>query len=325
MSLTIAPEVAHLSVPSFWRWFLPVLGDWLVIVLAMYFAVTYNVWWVYLLAIIVIGSRQHALMILGHDGAHGFALSHLPTNDLFTNIFCFWPVGMNLKTYRSYHFKHHKNVGTVNDPELVSKFWSEPNWDLPLSKRRLFGYFLLDLSGIGFLVYKRKLITYNLRRLFSGQSLVPVFEKIADSDGKMKSNRMISIPQIFFLTFLIFDLVLSGWWAVVVLWVVSFLTAGFAFFRLQVWTEHLGTFATNRIHANWWQALIIFPHYTWYHYEHHKWSSVPHWNLPQARKLDTEVAVLTVSEFFDSLMRTSNVESGSLPDGREPVNVPTSV
>ena len=52
------------------------------------------------LAVMVIGSRQHALLILGHDASH---YRYLPTrwqNDLFANLFLMWPTFASVEGFR---------------------------------------------------------------------------------------------------------------------------------------------------------------------------------------------------------------------------------
>ena len=92
------------------------------------------------IAILVIGSRQHALGLLGHDGAHGLAFADRTVNDRFTRI-CFGLLGMRLIPYRLFHMPHHANLGHSGDPELPlkqHKSWWVFSWK----------YVARDLAGL---------------------------------------------------------------------------------------------------------------------------------------------------------------------------------
>jgi fatty acid desaturase len=97
---------------------------------------------------VVIGARQHALAILGHDGAHRLACRNRFINDLLTCILCFWPIGAALGGYRRFHFGHHRLVGTSDDPELLHKehAWLG-QWQTPLKPWRLALQLALDFCG----------------------------------------------------------------------------------------------------------------------------------------------------------------------------------
>lgn len=303
----VLPEVAHVSTPVLWRWLVPLMVDWGVIVGVFFVVLNVNVWWLYILGMAVIGSRQHALTILGHDGAHGSITKNLPLNDLLTSIFCFWPMGASLKAYREYHFIHHHSVGTIEDPELMGKYWSGPHWDLPVSRLRIIGNFLLDVLGIGILIYKWRYISEKC------------FHKWFWCTQRVHRTGIHS--QWVFLAIISAGCVYIDLWQIPLIWFLSMVTWGFAFFRLRIWTEHLGTFGTHRLHPNWWQRLLLLPHNTWLHFEHHRWSSVPFWNLTHARTLDTNTPVITLGQLFTELSTTQPIASGALPDGTFPKEV----
>jgi hypothetical protein len=89
-----------------------------------------------------------------------------------------------------------------------------------------------------------------------------------------------------------------GYWPVIALWFGALATSYWAFFHLRMWIEHVGTDGTHRVYLSWWQRLLFAPHNTWYHYEHHRWPSVPCHLLPRARLLDQTVPIVTWSELL---------------------------
>ena len=62
----------------------------------------------YLLAVMFIGSRQHALLILGHDASHYRYLRTRWQNDLFANLFLMWPTFASVEGFRKFHGTHHQ-------------------------------------------------------------------------------------------------------------------------------------------------------------------------------------------------------------------------
>jgi fatty acid desaturase len=87
---------------------------------------------------------------------------------------------------------------------------------------------------------------------------------------------------------------------ILLIWYAASLTAFWAVFRLRMWTEHVGTRETYRVSVSWWQRALYLPHNTWYHYEHHRWPSIPYWNLPRARALDRSEPVIPLNKLLAS-------------------------
>jgi len=130
-----------------WPWLADATLDWLIIAAAVIAAMALHHPFAYLLAVPVIGNRQHALAVLGHDGAH-FTLSRSKwLNDGLTNLLAMWPLGLTVSGYRSLHMKHHKETGTENAPELMHKAARAPQWDLPASRWTVLKYAAMDLAG----------------------------------------------------------------------------------------------------------------------------------------------------------------------------------
>ena len=112
-------------------WLADAALDWLVIAAAVAMIQLWPHVYTVLAGILIIGNRQHALAILGHDGTHYTLSRNAALNDFLTNLFCFWPLGLTVSGYRALHYAHHKNTGMENDPELGHKRMRSPQWDLP--------------------------------------------------------------------------------------------------------------------------------------------------------------------------------------------------
>lgn len=295
---------ATLSKPSAFRWLAAVLTDYGVIAVAMgaaYAAFAHAqqngfdaisdmiAFTVTVLAVFVIGTRQHAILVLGHDGSHGQISRNGRVNDWVANLFAFWPFGIGVSAYRKFHFAHHRYMGTDADPEFFQKKNCAPAYDLPATPRHLIRLAMTALvgEGIGGLVYFIKYLA--------------VRSPLRDKVGPI-------------VTWLAISLVLwqfNVWW-VAALWFVALATSFGAVFRLRVWTEHMGTADVHRISARFIYRLIFLPHNTWCHFEHHHFPSVPCWNLPKARALDVEAPISSVESLFASYADYDVIPSGDI-------------
>jgi fatty acid desaturase len=73
---------------------------------------------VWLLAFVVIGTRQHALVNLAHEGAHYNLSRNHRLNDWICDLLCAAPVLLETSSYRRGHLPHHVHLG---DAELDSE------------------------------------------------------------------------------------------------------------------------------------------------------------------------------------------------------------
>jgi hypothetical protein len=94
----------------------------------------------YAVAVVLIGSRQQALLILGHDASH---YRYLPTrwqNELFANLFLMWPTFASVEGFRKFHSTHHQYTNLPGDGNRHIWYTHdaagelEPNWVFPKTK-----------------------------------------------------------------------------------------------------------------------------------------------------------------------------------------------
>src|ERR1700761_4677471 len=94
------------------------LHAWLVIGASMaLFAVWPNPL-TFVVAVLLIGSRQLGLAILMHDGAHGAFMRTHWWNEWASQWLCASPVFTDTIPYRHYHLKHHRSTQQADDPDL---------------------------------------------------------------------------------------------------------------------------------------------------------------------------------------------------------------
>ncbi|TFG89317.1 MAG: hypothetical protein E4H18_00415, partial [Hyphomicrobiales bacterium] len=117
----------------------------------------------YILAVLFIGARQHALLILGHDASHFRTLKTRWQNDLFANLFMMWPTFASVEAFRKFHGTHHQYTNLPDDGNR--HIWRThdaagelaPDWQFP--KTRL---------GLAFVLLRRAAFVTGLTWIVRG-------------------------------------------------------------------------------------------------------------------------------------------------------------
>lgn len=273
-------EIKVLCKGNIYIWTMLTFIDWSVILLSFLLAASIDHIVTYWIASLIIGNRIHALAILGHDGSH-YSIVRQPRwlNDLMTCVLVFWPLGISLEGYRRFHLAHHRATGTEHDPELIHKNkWAAPEYDTPLSRRRMIYYLLRDLTGYGVIDVVRVAI------LFSPKNPVHMI-------GPVLTQTLFCIACI---------LTQNIW--VLVLWYFSVASSFWAHMRIRIWLEHVGTEGTHRYTVKPWQEYIFLPHFVAYHHEHHQNPAIPCWNLPKARALENPQDLVSAEDVLAHLL-----------------------
>ena len=110
-----AAKIKELSALDPARALVATAGEWVSIAAAIALC---SIFWhpaLYLIAVMFIGARQHALIILGHDASH---YRYLPTrwqNELVGNLFLMWPVFASVEGFRKFHATHHQHTNLPGD------------------------------------------------------------------------------------------------------------------------------------------------------------------------------------------------------------------
>ena len=268
-------QLKQLAKPQLWKFVVALAMDWLVIGGAMLCAAIWPVWWVCLASVIVIGTRQHALGVLGHEAAHYTATRNRKTNDTIGMLLCFWPIGGSLTGYRSFHQRHHRHLGTEHDPER--HFFKAEEWKIPVKTAAPMWRFIRGCLGFQILDYAMLI-----------HCLIP--------NSKID---WVGIPM-WWMGFATILWMLDSLW-LLGLYAIAIPTVFWALIEVRGWTEHRGIHETHRYHTNRLLQEIVFPHNVWMHYEHHQWCYIPFYNLPHARALDQKTPVVQLKEVFEFL------------------------
>ena len=243
--------------------------DWGLIVFGLSIFYYYPSALTFISAVILIGSRQFALAVLVHDGAHNLLFSNLKVNDFFSQWFF-----QDNRVYRPYHLKHHRFTETEDDPDLAL---SAP---FPITKISFFRKVLRDLTGItGFRRYSQALIS------------------ILKTDGDNLPDRLKGIwfkIHGFLITNILIFLAISfffHWSLYFLLWWLPAFTYYSLIIRIRNIAEHCVTSGSTDLDntrttlTNPIVRFLMAPHRVNYHLEHHLFMMCPWYNLPKAHKM----------------------------------------
>ncbi|PRQ10077.1 fatty acid desaturase [Enhygromyxa salina] len=271
------------------RWLGAAIADWAVIALTFIVVDAIDHPLAYALAVVPLGSRQQALGALFHDAAHKLVCRPSWLNDALGSALAAWPLGLTLGGYRRYHFAHHKQLGSAEDPENHHKGLIR-QWRLPARAPRVLLGFLGDLVGGG------------LPHLLAA--------------GKL--TRPVSVVEALGMA-VFWGVIVGACWVlgvvwVPIVWVVSIATVFWSGVRLRIWTEHLGTRGTHRVHVPEWLEQLIMPHDIGLHWEHHRHPSVPFYRLGELRAALPGPPIVTLPALARAFTTSAALRSGQVAE-----------
>lgn len=252
-----------------------VLFNWLIILAVIYFSILFPSLWLYILTVIIIGARMHALTVLMHDAAHYRFLKNRIWNDLIVNIYLMYPIFTSIEKYRRNHLAHHQKLNTDEDPDWAAK-QGKRSFTFPKSKTE----FVLRLASYLVLYQGIMDVAWLLKRLEGND------EK---NSGKSESR---SLKIVFYV--LLFGAItfLGVWQYYLLFWIVPFLSTFLMFQYIRSVAEHFGGLtyenlltSTRTVKASFIERFFIAPHNVGYHLEHHLYPGVPFYNLPKLHNL----------------------------------------
>ena len=253
-----------------------ILMNWAIILLSAYVCSRYFHPALYVLAVLIIGARMHALAILMHDAAHYRFLKNRKWSDLITNISSMYFLFTSVEIYRESHLLHHQHLNTEGDPIWVMKL-GRREYRFPKSKKE----FLLILFSYLFLIQGIRDIIWFTKS----------FPLLASS--KKGPTRKSLMTQTAFYGLLIGFLSVMGIWEEFALyWMIPYLSSLFMFQYIRSVSEHFGELSydhlltsSRTVKTNLIERFFIAPHNVGYHLEHHLYPGVPYYHLPRLHKL----------------------------------------
>jgi len=260
-----------------WRNVLSISSNWLQMSAAMALFFFYPNVITFLVALVIIGSRQFALAVLAHDAAHNLLFANNKMNDWAGQWFCAYPIFQDNRVYRPYHLKHHRHTETDDDPDLVL---SSP---FPITKRSFIRKVFRDLTGIT-----------GVKRYWGSLSSIfrtkgdNVFNKISKTSNKLHG---------FLISNLIIFILISTtmhWSLFLLLWWLPSFTYYSLIIRIRNISEHAVTPGNNDFDntrttkSTVLTRFLMVPHNVNYHLEHHLFTRCPWYNLPKAHSMMIE-------------------------------------
>ncbi len=235
-------------------------------VIFVFTCVNTSSWFLFFCSFILLSSRQHALLVLMHEGAHGLLFNNKGLND-FVGEFLGGLHFMSMLGYRRHHNKHHKvsNINTMEDPDFARKQNSQ--WVFKMSSLKIVKIFVFDLLGL------------NSRDFI---------QEAKDAKNFELENKK---QTLFFYTRLVCTLITIGvcfyfsLQSYLLIWVLSILTSLKLILRIRSIADHFGLKNKNELQKTrtiispWWERILLAPCSIGIHNEHHLFSRIPYYNL----------------------------------------------
>lgn len=227
-------------------------------------------WCVYLIAIVVIGSRQRGLMNLVHEASHRKLFRNRALNDWAGRLLAAFPLLASLEAYVCAHCRHH---GFLGDAEKD-----------PKTKR---------YDQLGLIVVPRKLREFVGKHLLKPLLLGHVpFNVLGAIDWKGEPARERVARATFWIVMIPVIVLLGLTTQVVLYWVVPFLTTFQVIRYYTEMAEHAGLdmddpwTATRNWTGSFLARWLLAPHYDdSYHLVHHLFVWIPHYRLGEAHRI----------------------------------------
>lgn len=267
-----------------WRSLLQVALEWGYIIFAIAAAEyvwdsSENIWLflpAYLLSIVWIATRQHAMGVLLHEAVHTRLACSKMINDFIGEWLLAWPLQISLWGYRRQHFLHHRAVGEDDDPDC-SRMRGVEKYTFPMSPRQI--YFIIVKYILGF---------YSL---YDGREAME--HLVAGIPKRLQATRIALYAAMIALS-IYFDF----WLGLILYWIIPSSTFLFLFMYIRLVGEHGALKAkgdifevTRHVDPTWLERWLIAPNHVNYHLDHHLYASIPFYNLPKLHDalLDNEV------------------------------------
>jgi fatty acid desaturase len=229
----------------------------------------------FIVAVILIGSRQLGLAILMHDGAHGVLMRTKALNEWVSQWLCAYPVFTDTIPYRHYHLKHHRSTQQPDDPDLVL---SAP---FPITRASFRRKMIRDITGQTGFKQRRAQIKAALGK--PGEPLAARFSTF---------QRKLGGPLIANAVLLAMFTAFGKPHYYLMVWILPLVTWQQVITRVRNIAEHAVVPDNDDVmrnarttYASWWERALVAPYWVNYHVDHHMLMYVPCYNLPKLHAL----------------------------------------
>jgi fatty acid desaturase len=254
----------RLHARSPWRGILALASDWGLVSLSVAAAVKFGILLVPL-ALVIIGSRQRALVVLAHEGAHRALHPNREINDILAKYFACLPMFLDYSVFCRRHAEHHRYLG---DPHKDTDFLHSEE----------------DMSRGWWYIYRKQLFSFDnwlAGGLLGGLRSAPWSQKCWVAAWWCALIGIITM---------IFSMEVA--FIFTALWFVARAVIHHATISFVIISDHVGlrpgasilNFARNHSHASPFRWLI-HPHSNGFHLTHHLLPGLPFYSLASADRL----------------------------------------
>ena len=234
-----------------------VAGAWAQVVAVLGGAVWIDRWWVWPIAVVLMGRSFALLLILSHEAAHRLLFADRRANDLVGRWLLAAPGLVPLDLYRRAHMAHHRDELGPDEPDTALYA------GYPITRASLRRKLARDAVGIS--GWK------NLKPLLRGATRRPVATVLAVQLVLLAAFTAAGWPQLYF-----------------VLWLLPWMTSWRVINRLRAIAEHGGMErspdkrrTTHHVRQRPLARFWMVPYRTGWHLAHHVDAGVPWRNLPR--------------------------------------------
>jgi fatty acid desaturase len=225
----------------------------------------------YIFAVAFIGSRQHALLVLMHDGVHYRLLRNRRLNDWLSEVVLAWPHLVTARQYRKNHFAHHRYLNTPDDPDLKRRK-GDPAWVFPQAIPAIAKTLFRDVTGL------------------NAPAMLKLAAAVAAADSVPAG--FLALRYGFYAAALGVIVYAGAFEGFALYWIVPMFTWLVLIMRIRSIAEHhaiegpQGAYPLTRTtQATWLERIFLAPKNVNYHIEHHFFPSVPFHRLPELHAL----------------------------------------
>ena len=246
-----------------------VAAEWALIAATIYLCQRFWHPMLYVFAVAFIGSRQHALLVLMHDGVHYRLLRNRRLNDWLSEVVLAWPHLVSARQYRKNHFAHHRFLNTAQDPDLKRRA-GDPAWVFPQAAPNLAKMLFRDAVGL------------------NAPAMIKLAASVAAADEV--PTWFLALRYGFYAAVLGVVIYLGVFEGFILYWIVPMFTWLVLIMRIRSIAEHHAINVdgpqtvyprTRTTDATLLERIFLAPKNVNYHIEHHFFPSVPFYRLPE--------------------------------------------
>lgn len=276
-------DIRQFTEKSDWQGLWLLSTNWALIAFAFGISALWPHWLTYLCSVILLANRQLGIAILMHEAAHYVLFKNKKLNLWAGRAICGAPVIADLDAYRSYHLMHHKDAGTLDDPDY-------PNYkNYPVSKHSMLRKISRDLLGITGIKTLYATLKMNAGLLDYDFVYKNTTHEKNVSTATIATNLVkgLWLPVLSNITIFV-CLYAAGQPYLYLLWIAAYFSFYPLFLRIRNAAEHAAVpnlldreprnHARTTI-ARWWERLTVAPNYVNFHLEHHLRPNVPCYRL----------------------------------------------